>query len=490
MKKDIIILGAGIAGLAAAAHLAKQGRKVLVLEKTSVHGGRVRQFEQDGFLFDMGPSWYWMPEIFEQFYQEFGHKTADFYQLEKLSPSYRVFWGNKEFDDVEADEKPLSNLFEKYEKSSSEKLKEFLKQAKYKYETGMLEFVEKPGDSIWEFFDFKIFKAAFKLDLIKNMTAHIRSFFTHPRLVKLLEFPVLFLGASPKETPAMYSMMNYADLVLGTWYPQGGMNHIVNAMYQICLEQGVEFHFNEAVNQIFAANQKVTKVQSNKAEYECETLVGAADYHHVEQMLPDIFRQYDEDYWQSRTMAPSCLIYYLGIDKKIESLQHHNLFFDRDLYEHAEEIYHSHQWPKEPLFYVCCPSKTDKKVAPEGKENLFILIPVSTNLKDTDNIREQYLDKVISRMEAELGTDIKAHISVMQSFANSNFISLYNSFKGNAYGLANTLRQTAVLKPKMKHKLLKNMFFCGQLTVPGPGMPPAIISGKVVAKQVLTYLNN
>jgi phytoene desaturase len=319
----------------------------------------------------------------------------------------------------------------------------------------------------------------------------VRRKFSHPHLVKLLEFPVLFLGATPANTPALYSMMNYADLSLGTWYPMGGMNEIVKAFVSICESQGVEIKVNEAVEKIEVHNKKAKRVITSGASYEADLVIAGSDYEHTEQnLLEKPSRYYTADYWEKRTMSPSSLLIYLGVNKRIPNLKHHNLFFDSDFDLHASEIYDSPKWPSDPLFYVCCPSKTDNSIAPDGCENIFVLMPLAAGLEDSDAMRKKYRDLLIKKIETHAGTAIEQNIVVERSYAMSDFKSDYNSFKGNAYGLANTLAQTAIWKPKMKSPLVKNLFYTGQLTVPGPGVPPAIISGQIAAREANKLLIN
>lgn len=484
MQKKVLVIGGGIASLSCASFLAKAGYRVTIIEKNSQLGGRARQFHHEGFVFDMGPSWYWMPDVFEEFYQKFGHTTSDFYELQRLDPSYRVFWEDETHSDIPADAQALKNWFEHLEPGSGEKLDQFLQDARYKYEVGMKELVHKPGRTWREFADWRVLKGLFSMHLLKNFAAYIRKSFHHPKLLSLLEFPILFLGATPRETPALYSLMNYADLSLGTWYPQGGMHKIVEAFEKIARQQGVEIILNCEVNQIVSSGKSVKTVLTNQGDFFADIVVSGADYHHTDSLLNGK-RNYSEQYWENRTMAPSCLLFYLGVNKEIPGLQHHNLFFDAPFDQHADEIYKNPQWPKNPLFYVCCPSKTDASVAPPGMENLFLLIPIAPGLAETAELKQKYLDLILQRVEEKTGVDIKPNIVYERSYCIQDFKNDYHAFKGNAYGLANTLRQTALLKPKLKNKNLDNFYYTGQLTVPGPGVPPSIVSGEVVAKEVI-----
>lgn len=485
-NKKIIVIGAGIAGLSAASYLSKNGYDVTLFEKNKQVGGRARKFEMNGFSFDMGPSWYWMPDVFEKFYNDFGKTSSDFYELKRLDPSYKVIWKNNEGIDVPSDMSELEALFERFEKGSSIKLQQFLKEAAYKYEVGINDLVYKPSLNLTEFADMRLLNGLMKMDVLTSMKKHIRQYVSHPFLIELMEFPILFLGALAKNTPALYSLMNYADMSLGTWYPMGGMHKIIEAFENIAKENGVKIICNADVKKILVKDKKATAVIVNDEEYTADAIVGAGDYHHIEQkLLKPENRQYSERYWETRKLAPSCVLYYLGLNKKLNGLSHHNLFFDADFEKHADEIYTNINWPSDPLFYACVTTKTDISQAPEGFENLFLLVPISTELSgDTETIRERYLNTMISRIEKHTGQNISKHIVCKRSYSIQDFKSDYYSYKGNAYGLANTLTQTALLKPKIKSKKIRNLYYAGQLTVPGPGVPPSIISGNVVANLI------
>lgn len=489
-KKKVVVIGAGFAGIASACCLAQEGFDVTVVEKNDSLGGRARKFESNGFMFDMGPSWYWMPEVFEDFFGRFGKKVSDYYQLKRLDPSYRIYYED-EYMDIPATMEGLYELFEKYEPGSSSALKKFLSEAEYKYRVGMDEFVWKPAHSVVEFIDIRVIKSLFKLQMFSSIDKQIRRMFRNPKLIKLLEFPVLFLGATPSDTPGLYSLMNYADLKLGTWYPNGGMHKIIEGMVKLAKELGVQFVINSTVTGVSINGDKVSAAKSTNSEFDCDFLVASADYHHVDQnILPEGYRNYDESYWDKRKMAPSSLLFYLGLNKKIEGIKHHNLFFDEDFDIHSREIYTNPQWPSKPLFYACCPSKTDSSVAPEGCENLFLLVPLAPDLEDSEEMREKYFNIMCDRLLEKSGTNIRQNIVYKRSYCIDDFKKDYHAYKGNAYGLANTLLQTAFLKPKLRNKKLKNVYYTGQLTTPGPGVPPSLISGQVVALEIIKTLKS
>lgn len=488
-KKNICVVGSGFSGLSSATYLASQGHNVFVLEKNSKLGGRARQFSSKGFTFDMGPSWYWMPDVFEKYFKDFDKNINEYLNLKRLDPSYRVFFDD-EVIDIPANYESLKELLENMEEGSGDKLDQFLKQAEKKYKVGIENLVYKPGLSIKEFINKETLSGVLQLDVFQNMHKHIRKYFKNEKIIKLLEFPILFLGATPKNTPALYSLMNYADIKLGTWYPEGGMHKIVEAMVSLAEEKGVKFYTNEEVKKLSYLRGEVSHVITTQKTYDTDYVICSGDYHHFDQnILDERFRNYSESYWDKRVLAPSSLLFYIGLDKKLKNVLHHCLFFDKDFEKHAEEIYTTPRWPSEPLFYASFTSKSDMTVAPKGNENMFLLMPTAPDLEDNKIIRERYFDLIISRLEKLTNQNIKDHIVYKKSYAIRDFKKDYHSFKGNAYGLANTLFQTAILKPSLRNKKLKNLFFCGQLTVPGPGVPPSLISGNVAASEVLKIIN-
>lgn len=488
-QKSIAIIGAGISGLTAAIELASKGFRVTVFEKNEQFGGRGGILKKNGFMFDCGPSWYWMPDIFEEFFKKHGHSTSDYFDLKRLDPSFRIF-SDKEFMDVPAGRASCLELFEQREKGSSKFLNKFLDEGQYKYQTGMRDFVRKPSLKWSEYFDWRLLKGLMRLEMLKSLETVVHRGIKDPILRQWMCFPVLFLGAKPSRTPALYSLMNYAEIELGTWYPMGGMIKLFESLYQIAMDRGVLFEFNSSVDKIEVLEQKATGVKINGLKHQTDVVLSTADYQHTDQVLLDPpNRQYSEQYWNTRLMAPSAMVFYIGIDRKVEGLLHHNLFFDEPFDRHASAIYDVPDWPSDPLFYVCVPSKTDPTVAPQGMENLFILIPLAAGLEDNSLHRENLFQKVFQRIQKKIGINLIPHVIVREEMGPKDFKSVYNSYKGNAYGLANTLRQTAVLKPRLKHSRVEGLFFAGQLSHPGPGLPPSLISGQISAELILKYLN-
>lgn len=485
----IAIIGSGFSGLSAACYAAKQGYEVSVYEKNDSIGGRARSFSESGFMFDMGPSWYWMPDVFEKFFADFGKKPSDYYTLKQLSPSFQIFFPNEQPFQVPASMDDLYLLFESIEKDAANQLKLFMQEGGLKYKIAMDKLIYRPSLSWLEFASYDVISGALKTNIFSSMSTYIRRFFKDQRLITLMEFPVIFLGAMPDRIPALYSLMNFAAFDMGTWYPMGGMCKITEGMADLAKSLGVKIQVSTPVNKIQQRNGKVVSILTAEGPQLCDAVIASADYEHVEQQLLDkAQRNYTSDYWDKKVMAPSSLIFYLGINKKIKNLLHHNLFFDTDFDRHAKQIYEQPQWPDQPLFYACVPSKTDDTVAPEGMENIFILIPLAAGLKDDKALHEAYFNKVMARMEKICGEEIRSHVIYKRSYCADDFTADYNAYKGNAYGLANTLQQTAVLKPRIKNNKLSNLFYTGQLTVPGPGVPPAIISGKIAANETTKML--
>ena len=481
MNKKVVIIGSGFSSLSASCYLAKWGYDVSVYEKNETVGGRAGQLVKNGFTFDLGPSWYWMPDIFDKFFADFEKKTSDYYDLQKLSPAYKIFFTDDTITIGDCMDK-ICLEFDRIESGSSVHLRKFISKAQKNYEIAINKVVLKPGLSP---FELVTKDTVTKVDqFFKTISGEVRKKFKNPKLISTLEFPVLFLGAKPSKTPSFYSFMNFADFGLGTWHPKGGMYEIIKAMHSLALELGVEFHTNKAVTKIRVANGKAIGITINNQEIDADIVLSGADYHHSETLLDKIHRQYSENYWEQKTFAPSSLLFYVGFDKKLKNVEHHNLFFDTDFEQHTYDIYDYPKWPEDPLFYANFPSITDNTMAPKDCETGFFLVPIAPGLEDTTALREQYFDIIIHRFETRTKQKIKDKILFHDSFCVNDFIDKYNSYKGNAYGMANTLSQTAFLRPKLKSKKVKDLYFTGQLTVPGPGVPPSLISGKLVSELI------
>jgi phytoene desaturase len=503
--KKVVVLGAGFAGLSAACHLAKGGVQVTVVERHEGPGGRARRWDTEGFRFDMGPSWYWMPDVFERFFRQFGREVDELYSLKRIDPSYRIVWPEGDAWDLPAGLESLRTFFEAQSPGAGASFDGFIAETRHIYETAMAGPLFRPSLSLTEYADPRLLAEVWRLRLLRPMSSYARSFFPDPRLARLVEWPVLFLGAPAERTSALYSLMSYADLALGTWWPMGGMFRIVEGMHDLATELGVTFRFGERGEEILVAdgvggpgagqgrggrrgsNRHVTGLRTDAGVIAADAVLASADYHHVEQTLlkNPKDRQYAPRYWAGRTMSPSSLLFYLGVEGELGELPHHALFFDRDLDAHMDAVYGKARWPEAPLFYVSNPSVTDPSLAPAGHSNVFILVPLAPGLSDSDQERDRIFHQVMDRLEAHVGQTVRDRVRVHRSFAMRDFETEYGAFQGNAYGMANTLSQTGPFRPKLRSTKVQGLYFAGQLTVPGPGMPPSLISGELAAQVLL-----
>ncbi len=484
MKKCIVI-GAGFGGLSAAALLAKQGHQVTILEKNESAGGRASVFEENGFRFDMGPSWYLIREVFQRYFAEFGKTENDYYDPVRLDPSYRIFFNKTESVDISASLEKNLQLFESLESGSAEKLKDYLKIAEYQFNVSMERFLYREYGSIFDFFDAKLAKEGSTLHIFDSIDKYTRRYFSTDKVRKILQYNIVFLGGTPKNTPALYALMAHIDFNQGVFYPMGGFGKIVEGLVSVAKEQGVAINYNQEVQKIVVENGVAKKVITKDQEYSADYVVVNADYAFAEtKLLEKKYQTYPEKYWKKKTIAPSAFIIYLGVNKKLPKLNHHNLFLENDWIKHFDSIFEKPEWPDRPSYYVCCPSKTDSTVAPAGSENIFILVPVAPGLEDTEEIREKYYTKIMTHLENLLEEDLKSHIVFKKIFAHNDFTSRYNAYKGTALGLTHTLMQSAIFRPKHQSKKVRNLFYTGQYTHPGIGLPMTIISSTVVAKEI------
>jgi phytoene desaturase len=420
---------------------------------------------------------------------QFGKTSHDYFSLVQLDPAFQFYFSGERLQ-IPCGKNALVSFFDQLEPGSGERLIRFLANAKVKYDLGMGKLAYAPTSAIAPYVDASLIRNLFAIHPFESLAGAVRKHFSDPRIIQLLEFPSLFLGAPPSAVPSLYTLMNYAGLELGTWYPTGGMHQLIQGMVTLATSLGVKFEFNNAVESITPREKSKLQIQTVRDRLEVDGVVASADYHHVDQeLLPEGSRNYNANYWQKRKLAPSCLIFFVGVGKKINNLLHHNLFFDSDFNRHIEEIYTVPSWPKDPLFYVCAPSKTDNTVAPAGCENLFVLIPVAPGLNDDPRLRDEYLHRVVERIEAKTGDSFQNKILFHESYSPDNFSTDYNAYLGNGYGLANTLRQTAFGKPSTSNRRLKNLFYAGQMTAPGPGIPACIISGQIAADELQKKLS-
>jgi phytoene desaturase len=485
MNKKVVVIGSGFGGLSVAAFLARDGYEVKVVEKNEQSGGRASVYKENGFIFDMGPSWYLMPDVFENFFEQFGKRSEDYYNLKRLDPAYRIFYERNDFVDLSADLEKNKQNFEKLEAGAGEKLTKYLAQSEYQYNVSMRDFLYRDYDSVWQFFNRRMLVEGSKLHVFESLDKYTKRYFKSEKLRKILEYSMVFLGGAPKNTPAIYSLMSHIDFNLGVWYPDGGIGKVVEAMENLCKALGVEFVFNSPVTKIITEKGEAVGVEVKGEKINADLVVANADYHFVEtELLKAEDQTYKESYWQKRTIAPSAYVLFLGVNKKLSGLTHHNLFFDNDWMRHFDAIFEKPEWPEFPSYYVSCPSKTDSSVAPENCENLFVLVPVASGLEDTEEVRKDYAQKIITDLEEKFGESITQNLTVKKIFSQRDFASRYNAYKGTALGLSHTLRQTAIFRPRHQSKKVANLFYTGQYTHPGIGMPMCLISSQIVASDI------
>ena len=488
LSKQVIIIGSGAGGLSSAILLAIYGYEVTVVEKNSSYGGRGSVFSAQGFQFDMGPSWYLMPDIFEHFYELVGEDIKDHLTLKRLDPSYKIWFAEQEEPvEMTSDLKRDSLIFDSYEPGVMNKINIYLKEAAAKYNVSKNTFIYKPFNTVFDFIDRKTIFLWTKFSVISSFHKHIAHYVKHPIVRKILQYPLVFLGTSPYKAPAVYSLMNHIDFEMGVHYPVGGMTQVFKSMYQIALKHGVEFQFDTPVDQILIRGKKVCGVKTAQGKVlNADIVVSNADYHHTEMNLIDKrYRQFSKRYWNSRSMAPSGFIIYLGLKKQYDTLAHHNLYFTDKWKESFDAIFDNTELPENPSYYVCAPSKTDPGVAPVGHENLFVLVPTSTGLTLDKPTISVYRDKILKHIRQTMDLPgLEDNIVYQRIFTGSDFTSMYNAFKGTALGLAQNLMQTAVFRPKTKSSKVKNLYFVGANTNPGIGVPMCLISAQIVFKRI------
>jgi 1-hydroxy-2-isopentenylcarotenoid 3,4-desaturase len=486
-KKSAIVVGTGFGGVSIAAYLANNGFNVTVLEKNNTPGGRARVWEKKGFRFDMGPSWYLMPDIFERFFKDMGRKSSEFYKIIKLDPSYRIIFAKDEVIDISADIQDTFKLFDEYEEAGSKKFKKYLDQAELQYNISLDHILYKNIKSPLDFIQKGLIRKGRKLSLLSSLQKKVDKTFESDRLKKILLYNIVFLGANPKKTPAIYSLMSHVDFNIGVWYPMGGIGQVIEAIVKIGEDLSVNYIYDKEVSQFYIEDKKIKTVKTiDGDEYHADLVVVNADYAHAETtFLPYEYQQYPQKYWEKKVIAPSAYIIYLGLNRKYKNLKHHTLVLDNDWQVHFDEIFDDPKWPESPSYYVCAPSQSDPTMAPEGHENIFVLVPVASNLDDNEQVRNHYFDKIINHLEDLIGEKIRKHIVVKRIYSHQDFKNDYNAYKGSALGLSHTLMQSVMFRPKHKSKKVKNLYYTGQYTHPGIGMPMALISSKLVIETIM-----
>ena len=479
--RSVAVVGGGIGGLSAACYLADDGADVTVVERHERLGGVANRIERDGYTFDTGPSWYLQPEVFERFFGQFGHEPGDFYDLDFLDPKYRVFWTDGDRVTVPADREGVREVFESYEDGAGEALDEYLERAREAYDLGMERFVYEDRARLRDMLDLDVVRSGRALPLLRTMDDHVKRYVDHPKLRQLLEYTLVFLGGSPYNTPALYSMLSWADHGLGVAHPEGGMYSVVQALEELGSELGVEYRTDTEVHAVRGERGAFT-IETDGGPVAADLVVcnappAAAD----RELLPPGERLRDD--WDDATFAPSAFMLYLGVEGDVDPLAHHSLVFPTDWDDHFDAIFEDPRWPTDPAYYLSVPSQTDDTVAPEGGNTVVVLVPIAPGLDDGPEAREQYRDAVLDSLATDTGVDLRDRIVVEAEACVSEFARRYDRPQGTALGLAHTLRQTGPLRPA--HRAGPDGFYLvGADTTPGIGVPMCLISGEHTAAAV------
>ncbi|WP_436344939.1 phytoene desaturase family protein [Natronorubrum sp. FCH18a] len=483
--ESVVVIGAGIGGLSTACYLADAGADVHVIEKNEQLGGRASRLEEDGFRFDMGPSWYLMPDVFERFFAAFDRTPSDYYELTHLDPHYRIFFKDGDQVDVTPDLERTKAVFEEYEDGAGNALERYLEKSRENYEVGMEHFVYEDRTRLRDYVDLDVARQARGLSLLGSMQGHVENYFDHPKLQQIMQYTLVFLGGSPTNTPALYNLMSHVDFNLGVWYPEDGIGGVIDAIAELGSELGVTYDTDRPATAI-KGREGAFLVETKRGPLRPDLVVSNASYAHTEQeLLPPERRGYDADYWESRTYAPSAFLLYLGVEGEVDELAHHTLVLPTNWEEHFDQIFEDPEWPDEPAYYCCVPSETDDTVAPDSHSTLFVLVPIAPGLEDTPEIREAYREKILADIAANTGEELRDRIVFEERFCIEDFADRYNSYDGTALGLAHTLRQTSLFRPPHRAKGVDGLYFVGGDTTPGIGVPMCLISGELTAEKIL-----
>lgn len=489
MSQRVIIIGAGIGGLATANLLAKAGYHVSVYEKNDQPGGRTGMIERDGFRFDSGPSWYLMPDVFDHYFSLFGRSVTDELDLVKLSPAYKVFFEKHDPMTITSDSERDAATFEAIEAGAGDKLRDYVAKGDEIYRLSLQHFLYTNFTSVRDFTKTDILgrgplmtKLAFT-----PIDRYVGKFVHDKRLRQILEYPMVFLGSSPFSAPAIYSLMSALDFREGVYYPRGGLYTIIERLVDLGNELGVEYHYNSPVKRIVTADKYAKGITLQSGTHiDADIVISNADLHFTETKLLDKSdRSYPLKYWNKKEAGPSALLMYLGVKGTLPTLEHHNLFFVDDWKTNFDDIFVNKKLPTPASIYVCKPSQTDTTVAPKGHENVFVLVPLPPGVDITAKQLDKVADRYLTQIQDTMGIpDLKKRIVSKQLFGPNDFMTKYYAWQGTALGPSHILRQSAMFRTSNKSKKVENLYYVGGSTTPGIGLPMCLIGAELVYKRL------
>lgn len=490
-QKKVIVIGAGYGGMAIANLLGKAGYSVVVLEKNDEPGGRIAVIKKDGYVFDIGPSWYLMPEVFEQYYSLFDASANERLELIRFTPGYKVFFDDKPEVFIQGDVGKDKAVFEAIEPGAGKKLEDYVRRSSIAYHLAVKQFLYNNFSSPKDLVSWQVIKNAHRMIplALGNLDRYVSRYFKDQRLKQLLEYHMVFLGSSPFQAPAIYTLMSHLDFISGVYYPKRGMLSLVDDMKALGTEYDITYRCATSVKRIVTNDGLSTGVELENGEIiDADIVVSNADLYHTEtKLLDETARSFGESYWKKRQPGPGALLVSLGIKGVLPELVHHNLYFVDDWRGNFKAIYEDQSVPSAPSMYVCNPTKTDPFLAPDGNENVFILIPLPAGVSLDDKQEEDIANKAVAQFSKVSGIgDLESRIVTKHIFGPDDFKDRFNAWDYNAFGgESHLLRQSIFMRTPNQSKKIKNLYYVGAGTLPGIGLPMCLIGAELTYKKIV-----